>query len=302
MVDLRGKVCARVSLPARSRPASSEALVADVFSLVDRLKAQVAAPLLGIGAAVPGLTDPQAGVVRRSVSLDLTDLPLKGLLEDRYSLPVYLINDSHAAALAEHTFGPLSQASNLIVIRLAEGIGSGIILSGQLHYGDGFGAGEIGHLTVVEGGRRCSCGNYGCLETVASPGAIIQQVQELAEYDWISFSAGQGAKPAQITWDFIRDAVQAGDETVTSLIKEAGRYVGISIANLVSILNIHQIVISGRYVEFGDLFLEAVSSEVHQRALATMATDTRIVNSNLGPDNVLLGTSALILSSEVGLP
>jgi predicted NBD/HSP70 family sugar kinase len=212
------------------------------------------------------------------------------------------MNDSHAAALAEYTFGEYSQTPNLIVVRVDEGIGCGIILSGHLHYGDGYGAGEIGHLTVMDGGRQCLCGNYGCLETVASPRAILQRLQELSEYEWISFSAGTPVRPEQITWDFVREAFLAGDETVTELVKEAGRYLGVSIANLVSILNVHHIIITGSFTGFGQMFLDAVSSEVARRALTTMTTQTFITNSILGQDNVILGASALVLSSEVGLP
>lgn len=283
-----------------STPLTGEAALEQVYNLLDRLTARAEAPLVGIGIGVPGLTDIEKGVVRRSVRVGWSDLPLRGLLEARYHLPVYLINDSHAAALAEYTFGAMRGAPNLIVVRIVEGIGSGILLSGQLHYGDGYGAGEIGHLTVVEGGRLCSCGNYGCLETVASPSAIVQRMRELAEYDWISF-AGKVA-PADISWDFVRQAYAAGDETATELIQEAGRYLGVSIANLVSILNVKRIVISSCYSEFGDTFLEALRQEVRGRALQITSTETEIVYSSLGADIITLGVSALLLSKEMGLP
>lgn len=300
LVNLRGEVCRRLNIPLNG--ARGEAALEVLFRLLDALVALAEAPLLGIGIGAPGLTDPERGVILRSVHLQWTDLHLKELLEERYSRPVYLINDSHAAALAEYTFGELREVPNLIVVRIGQGIGAGIILSGQLHYGDGYGAGEIGHLTVVEGGRQCSCGNFGCLETVASPSALLQRMNELAEYDWISFAARPGLKPGGITWDFVRQSFQAGDETVTELVKEAGRYLGISIANLVSILNVHRIIISGSYVDFGEMFLEAVSSEVKRRALLTTATETHILNSTLGPDHVILGATAKVLSHEVGLP
>lgn len=300
VINLRGELHGRTSISVDGQ--KGEALLEVVYRLIDTLIAAAEASIVGIGIAVRGLTDSSKGIVRRSVSLDWTELPLKQLLSERYRLPIYLINDSHAAALAEYTFGEMRQNPNLIVVRISEGIGAGIILSGQLHYGDGYGAGEIGHLTVVEGGRQCSCGNYGCLETVVSPHAILQRIQELAEYDWISFSAGSTLSPGDINWDFVQRAFQSGDETVQELVKEAGRYLGISIANLVSILNVHHIVITGSYTNFGEMFLHEVSEQVKQRALAMMAEETQIVNSVLGPDNVMLGVSALVLSNEMGLP
>ncbi len=271
-----------------------------VNQLLDGLVASATAPVIGIGIGVPGLTDIAKGVVRRSVRLDWTDVPLRDLLEKHYHLPVYLSNDSHAAALAEYTFGEMRGAANLIVVRIVGGIGAGILLSGMLHYGDGFGAGEIGHLTVVDGGRLCSCGNHGCLETVALPSAIVQRMRELAEYEWISF-AGK-VKPEEIDWAFVQQAFAAGDETVIELVQEAGRYLGTAIANLVSILNVHRILISGCYGTFGDTFLEAVRREVSRKALSTTANETQIVNTTLGPDIITLGVTALVLSNEMGLP
>lgn len=300
IVNLRGSICHRETVKVEGE--GGDAALQAVYHLLDTLIAKAGSALIGIGIGVPGLTDLEKGIVRRSVHLNWVDLPLEDLLESRYHLPVYLSNDSHAAALAEHTFGEMRGASNLIVVRVGEGIGAGILLSGQIHYGDGYGAGEIGHLTVVEGGRLCSCGNYGCLETVASPAAIVQAVRELAEYDWVSFAKAGESQPQEIDWQFVRQNFAAGDETVMELIKEAGRYLGVSIANLISILNVHRIVISGSYVEFGDVFLDAVRAEVQRRALRNTAVETQISNSTLGADIITLGVSALVLSQEMGLP
>ncbi len=300
VVNLRGKILQREEISYETEgPGQAQAAVQNV---IQHLMAHASSPVIGIGIGVPGLTDPTSGVVRRAVHLEWSDLPLKHMLENQYHLPVYLSNDSHAAALAEFTFGQMRGSSNLIVVHIGEGIGSGILLSGQIHYGDGYGAGEIGHLTVVEGGRLCTCGNYGCLETVASPEAILQRVRELAEYDWVSFAKEGITQPKEIDWNFVRRLFAAGDETITELIKEAGRYLGISIANLVSILNVRRIVISGCYEEFGNIFLDAVRGEVQRRALRTTVEETQIVHSSLGRDIIILGVTALVLSHEMGLP
>lgn len=312
VVDLRGTIVqSMTALPVGSpsepsttcegqEPVKGEAALEAVYALLDRLVQSVNSPVIGIGIGAPGLIDLDKGVVRRSVHLEWIDLPLRRLIEDRYHLPVHLSNDSHAAALAEYTFGELRGAQNLILVRIGEGIGAGILLSGHIHAGDGFGAGEIGHLRVVEGGRLCSCGNYGCLETVASPAAIVDHMQELVQAGKIP-TAGQ-AGPTRINWDTVRQAFHAGDPAAIALIQEAGRYLGISIANLVSILNVRRIVISGCYAEFGDTFLDAISTEVKNRSLPTTAAETQIVHSMLGPEIVLLGVSALVLAQEMGLP
>jgi predicted NBD/HSP70 family sugar kinase len=299
VVNLRGQIYERAEAGPSGAPLTGEQALQAVYELIDRLVEHARAPLIGIGVGVPGLTDAENGVVRNSVHLNWKDVPLGRLLAERYHLPVYLLNDSHAAALAEFTFGAMRGSANLILVRIGEGIGAGILLSGRLHFGDSFGAGEIGHLTVVEGGRACSCGNYGCLETVAAPLAIIRSARELAEYDPKTFGGLHGA---EINWDFILQRFKIGDETITALIQEGGRYLGIAVANLVSILNVQRIAISGRTVEFDQTFLDAVHAEVRRRSLSIMSDEMQIVNSTLGPDIVILGVSAQILTNKMGLP
>ncbi len=299
VVNLRGQIVERARADTDDPALTGEKALQAVYDLVDRLAKCAQAPLIGIGIGVPGLTDSAGGMVHKSVRLGWEDLPLGSLLAKMHHLPVYLLNDSHAAALAEYTFGELRGSANLILVRISRGIGAGILLSGRLHFGDSYGAGEIGHLTVVEGGRACSCGNYGCLETVASPEAIIQSVRELAEYDPEAYNGLHGA---EIDWDFILHRFGEGDETITALIQEGGRYLGVAVANLVSILNVHRIAISGQTVEFDQIFLDAVRAEVRRRSLPLMSTEMQIVNSLLGPDIVILGVSAQILAKEMGLP
>ncbi|MEW5960964.1 MAG: ROK family transcriptional regulator, partial [Chloroflexota bacterium] len=163
VINLRGEVKHRLSWPIHDT--NGEAALALVYELIDALAARADRPLLGIGIGTPGLMNPQRGLVRRAVNLDWADLPLGNLLEQRYDLPVYIANDSQVAALAEYTFGKGQNNSNLIVVKVGRGIGAGILLNGQLFYGDGFGAGEIGHIKIEEDGELCRCGNFGCLET-----------------------------------------------------------------------------------------------------------------------------------------
>ncbi|MCA9972221.1 MAG: ROK family transcriptional regulator, partial [Anaerolineales bacterium] len=150
VVNLRGDIVARQSF-ARDDQTGDEA-VALVYRLLDALAADATAPLLGIGVGTPGLVDPQHGVVKQAVNLGWSDLHLGELLQARYDTAVYVANDSHLAALAEYTYGPPRHSQHLILIKVGQGIGAGIVVNGQLLVGDGFGAGEIGHVVVAENG------------------------------------------------------------------------------------------------------------------------------------------------------
>ena len=146
VVNLRGEILRSIHLPLDGR--NGDAAVELVFQLVDALRADDRSPLLGIGIGAPGVIDTSTGTVRWSVNLNWADIPLGRLLEGRYGVPVVVANDSHAAALAELTFFRRPRPNNLIVIKVGRGVGAGIILNGQLFQGDGYGAGEFGHVSM----------------------------------------------------------------------------------------------------------------------------------------------------------
>jgi predicted NBD/HSP70 family sugar kinase len=299
IVNLRGEVKQRLNLPIENL--DGEAALELVYQLVDALFDLAESPLLGIGIGTPGLMDAQKGIVRNAVNLDWQDLSLGELLTARYELPVYIANDSQAAALGEYTFGGERNGSSLIVIKLGRGIGAGIVLNGELFYGDGCGAGEIGHVSVIEGGEACMCGNYGCLETVASIRAILKRTQVIYKDDPDSILRQYASTPEQVNPELVLKAYLAGDQEVRHILHEANSYLGSAIANLVSALNIHRIVIAGEDLYSETEFIEYVRQQVRQRSLQALALETRIEPACLGDDIVIWGAAALLLKNELGI-
>jgi N-acetylglucosamine repressor len=300
VVNLRGRIQHCLVRPVDDL--DGQAALDLVYELADELVASTeGSRLLGIGIGTPGLMDARRGVVRRAVNLDWQDLPLGDLLEARYNLPIYIANDSQAAALAEYTFGASKDGSNLVVLKVGRGVGAGIVLGGQLHYGDGFGAGEIGHVTVVEDGQACRCGNRGCLETVTSSQFMIRRAQAIAQSDPHSSLHRFALAPEKITMETLLAAFEAGDPALGAVIDEVGHYLGVAAANLVGALNVRRIVIAGSVARFGPALLEPIVREMACRSLQTLAEETRVEISDLGPDIVILGAAALLLSHELGL-
>ena len=170
IVNLAGDISHRECQVLDSR--DGDAALARLDEVVDRLVHAAAKPPLGIGIGTSGLVDTSSGTVRWAVHLDWLDLHLGARLRNRTGLPVYVANDSQAAALAEWTFGRHAPARGMIVVKVGNGIGAGIIIEDRLYQGDGFGAGEIGHISVAANDLRCRCGRTGCLETVASLRAV----------------------------------------------------------------------------------------------------------------------------------
>lgn len=299
LVDLRGGIRHRTSLPLNDR--DGETVLAQVYELIDGLIACTDRPLLGIGIGTPGLINGRQGIVRSAINMDWTDMPLRDLLQDRYGLPVHVVNDSHAAVLAEYTFGQDDHRPNLVVIKIGRGISAGIVLNGQLLYGDGSGAGEIGHVRVVEGGDLCRCGHRGCLETLVSSRAFILRAREIASRQPASLLNRLVTDPAQITTEIVHSAFVGGEPELADLIREAGDYLGVALAGLVSAVNVHKILIAGTVAQFGEPLLAPARATMRARCLAALGAETEVELASLGTDIVILGVAALVLSKELGI-
>jgi predicted NBD/HSP70 family sugar kinase len=285
VVDLSGRIQHRQSIALNG--CQDHAAFELIHEHIANLLACTEAPILGIGVGTPGLTNPEAGVVREALNLGWSELPIRDILEKRFNLPVYVANDSHIAALGEHTFGRQRESQNLIAIKIGQGVSAGIILNGQLYYGDGYSAGEIGHVAVIENGRRCTCGNSGCLETTTSTRAIMKQAQEM-------YGSAQ-------SWVALVQALKNGEGQARKIVESAGRHLGIAVANLIGSLNIRRIVISGRVEQFGEPFLTAIRQEAGRRFLPAIVDETELSYSSLGRDNVILGSTAMIMKQELGI-
>ena len=299
VVDLRGRVIHRECVPVND--GDGEATLQLVYELGDRLITTATKPLLGIGIGAPGLIDAQRGIVRKAVNLDWQDLPLRDWLKTRYELPVHIANDGHVAALGEYIFGQHRKVPNLVILKVGRGVIAGIVLNGRLHYGDGSGAGEIGHVRVVEGGLLCRCGHWGCLETVTNSRAIVERARSIAQADPNSTLHRFASKLEAINIEAVLQAFQAGDETLQPIVTELGCYLGIAVAHLVGVLNVQCVLICGNVARFGQPLLEPIRQEMRQRSLAMLADQTYVGLSSLGQDIVLQGAAALLLANELGL-
>lgn len=292
VINLRGEVKQTITLPVRDR--NGEDALAQVYEIIDRLLRADPQRPVGIGVGTPGLVNTRDGIVVHAVNLDWQDLPLGHLLRARYELPVYILNDSQAAAMGEFTYGEGNNTGdNLVVVSVRHGIGAGIIIGGQLFQGDGGGAGEIGHVVVVpDGGLVCHCGNRGCLETVASSQAVVNRVQAMQALSTAPIPADARG---QVTLDSVERAFSAGDPDVRRIVLQAGDYLGLAISSVVGTLNIRKIVLSGDMTCFGAPWLEAIRRTLAKSSLARLAQDTQVEIGQVSGNRVILGASALLL-------
>lgn len=299
LVNLRGEILSQHSVHLNGR--TGDAALSVAFDLIDALWPLTKRAVLGIAVGAPGILDPQEGVVHRAVNFEWYDLPLRQILQDRYHLPVYIANSDHAAVLAEYIFGRRRNTPDLVVVKVGYGIGAGIILNGDLFLGHRFGAGEIGHMMVVENGERCMCGNFGCLETVSSSRAIVKRAQAIARDNPASPLHKFAPTPEDLDIRAVLRAYEAGESALQPVVAEVGHYLGIAIANLVSVLSVPYVLIAGSVSNFGKPLLDAITKEVYARSLARMVSQTIVEVASLGDQIVLLGAAGLLLRHEMGI-
>jgi predicted NBD/HSP70 family sugar kinase len=304
LLDLRGQVQRTIERPVTGLNGDQRLDV--VHELIDELSRGSRKTLLGIGVGTPGIVDAATGTIRWAVSLDWQDLPLGEILRSRHGVPVEVANDSRAAALAIELFSG-QRRSNLVAIRVGLGVGAGVVLGGELFHGDGFGAGEIGHVVVEDDGAACRCGRFGCLETVANSRAILERATDAAANDPQSplgrrlVAAADGSPGGGLSLDDVRIAIDEGDDAARRIVEVAGRYLGRAVAGLIGVLDIEHIVLHGSVAGLGEPWLAAVRDEARRRSLGLLSKDVTIELAPPIGDLVVMGASALLLTAELGL-
>lgn len=269
-----------------------ETTTAQVARLAIELR-DVSPSVTALGVGVPGLVSPQTG--RVVVSSDLPSIirsDLHGELARATGLRVIVENDANAAAYGEYIVGAGRGSRNMFYVLLGTGVGGALILDGKLWHGDSGFAGEFGHITIQPEGIECTCGNIGCLETVASAPNIVRRTHERLYRDSTSSLSRLGLSKDFTAADIAREA-RNGDDFALLMIERTGRFIGIAIAAVINLLNIGRIILGGGVIEAGDLILNPIIREAARRSFQHSFEATQIVAASLGTDAVCIGAAML---------
>ncbi|WP_195953212.1 ROK family transcriptional regulator [Clostridium saudiense] len=251
--------------------------------------------ILGAGVALHGIVNARTGMSIYSPYYGWKEINIKEALENELNLGVYVDNDVRAMALGESWFGITKDISNFVTLNISNGIGAGIIINNKPYYGVDFSAGEIGHIVVEGDGDKCNCGNYGCLETVASNNNITKKAIKLIKQGTNSVLKELKADINQLTIEDISEAAKLEDELAIYIIKEAARYIGIAITNLINILNPTSIVVVGEIFENTFYAIETLNEIVKNRGMKLSSENVRIIKSMLGRDAAVVGATTLVI-------
>jgi glucokinase len=264
--------------------------------MVEAVRAAGDAAAVGFG--IPALMDFDAGVAVSSVHLPLDGVPFRDLMAERLGMPVFVDNDANLAALAEQRVGAAAGFSNVVMLTLGTGIGSGIVLGGRLFRGSSGAAAEIGHMTIDEHGPPCqgTCPGRGCLEVFASGTAIGRLGTEAGGRAPESALGRAVAQRGFVTGEEVTALAVAGDDIACSVMAAVGRSLGAGLASVVNIFEPETIVIGGGASAAGDLLLDPAREVVAQRALRPSRDVARIVPALLGEEAGMVGAGLFALA------
>lgn len=291
-----GQVLGRQQIPTLAKE-GHDAVMARLVDLVHTIIADAGLrkeDVGGIGVGLPGVLDMERGVTLFLPNLPgaWRNVPLKAKMEAGTGLPTYMLNDVRSFTLGEKTFGAGREVHTMVCLAIGTGIGGGMVINGQLHLGLDGTAGEVGHQIIDPYGPPCGCGSHGCLEAFASGPAITAmalkaitqglttKIAEMVSYDL-----------NKVTPEIICRAAQAGDPIAIDIYERAGFYIGVGVANLITIISPQMVVIGGGVAQAGELLFAPIRRTVQERVHVTPLEKVQIVPAELGTSAGFIGAA-----------
>ncbi|MER7813158.1 ROK family transcriptional regulator [Streptomyces sp900116325] len=242
--------------------------------------------VIGVGLGVPGPIDVESGTLgSTSILPGWTGINPSEELAARLGVPVYVDNDANLGALGELVWGSGRGVKDLAYIKVASGVGAGLVIDGHIYRGPGGTAGEIGHITLDESGPVCRCGNRGCLETFTAARYVLPLLRPSHGPD--------------LTMERVVQLAREGDPGCRRVIGDVGRHIGSGVANLCNLLNPSRVVLGGSLAEAGELVLAPIRDSVSRYAIPSAGRQLSVLPGALGARAEVLGALALVLS-EMG--
>ncbi|HZS43985.1 MAG TPA: ROK family protein [Blastocatellia bacterium] len=292
LVDSEGSIVAHNSTPTEAKDGPT--LIEHIVGGLKQMMASAGAgQVKAIGVGLPGLINRQTNKVEILPNLpDAAEYDITGEIIKRLApLPVVFDNDANMAAYGEFVIGAARGKRSVFFITLGTGIGAGIILDGEMWRGATGFAGEFGHMTINPEGLDCTCGSFGCLETVASAPNIVRRARERLFRDSTSSLSKLGLRRGEFTSEDIAKAAAQGDELAQLVLERTGMYLGVAIANVVNLLNVEMVVLGGGVMEAGNLLLKPTVEEVRRRAFRPAFAACQFVISELGTNSGTVGAA-----------
>ena len=305
LTNLDAKIVGEVKRPTLIEEGFSR-IMDRTSEIIDELQAELGdkrGRVCGIGMAIAGLINRERDIVEFSPDFHWHNVDVKAALSQRNGIPVVFDNVTRVMALSESWYGAGRNYQNFIMINVGYGIGAGIVIQGNPLYGSKGLAGEFGHITLDKDSKvQCECGNFGCLEALASGNAIAKAARKELQSGAASIlSEACGGDPSRLTAEMVADAAKQGDGVAWTVFDRAAEYLGIGIAALINLFNPEAVFIGGGVAQAGNILFDRIRRTVNSRALNNIASDVAILPATFGMKSAVMGAVSLILSRVVNL-
>jgi glucokinase len=282
-----------------------ERIVTDVAGRIVELKGRAEAEgglqLAGVGVGCAGLIDLAEEAVLTSPNLPgWKNVQLGTVLKEKIQVPVLIENDVNCICYGEYLLGAGRSLNTFFCVAPGTGVGGGLIIDGKIWQGQGFSAGEVGHMTIEPEGDKCLCGNRGCLETLASGSWLVERAKRHLRQGVESSLTSVLESSAGLSAENIYQAAVSGDRLAQKLFEVVGRSLAIAIANVVHLLGVRNVLIAGGLAKGWDAFIGSLREELRHRLTLIPATEVQLVRARLGDKAGPLG-AAYLVAERTGL-
>ncbi|HEX5415592.1 MAG TPA: ROK family protein [Chloroflexota bacterium] len=296
LVDSAGRIVARRRFATAAQ--DPERLVAQLAEAARDLGIEVDGKVAAVGVAIPGQIDWRKGVCIRAANLALKNFPLGDHLRAATYWPVAVENDTNAAALAEWRHGAGEGHADFVFVAIGTGIGAGAILDGRLIHGSSGNAAEVGHTVVHRDGPLCPCGSRGCVETLASGGALTRVARRIAAEHPDSRLGRRAAEGHPVNATDLFEAAESGEEISEAAVDDATRYLAVSFNNLFELFDPSLLAVGGGMAQVGEPLFRRLKRFLKEQRPGSPDVTGRIVPAVLGEDAGILGAAAATMTGE----
>ena len=253
--------------------------------------------IFGIGLAIGGYLDPVRGISHEYLyALDWYDVPLCDLVESRFHLPCFLVNDANAYAMGDKYYGYGVGLNNFISVKMDEGIGLGIVVNGEVYLGENNYSGEFGHNNIRGNTHLCYCGHTGCLETVSSKNFILSECREgLSKGVYSEITKLHRGSIDDIKIEHVVEAANNGDRFARNIFEQVGEHVGYKLSDIVNVLNPKLIIFRGSIIDGNAFLFETIQRVVHNQILRHIATTLKMKYAPASENTDVKGVNSVIL-------
>ncbi len=272
---------------------NGRALADRLLAATKQAIAEVEAPVAAIGVGFPGLVHHATfRIARLPNAPSLADIDLHQEFTTAFGVPVVFENNTNAATIAEMKQGVAQGMSDWLYLRIGHGVGAGLVLDGKLRRGKSGYAGEIGHMNIDPEGIECACGSRGCLETMCSAPNIVRRTRARLERDKTSSLSAFEKRDEDFTYDDVIKAAHEGDDLALLMMQRTGHFIGMTVADLINVLNLSMVVIAGNSAA-RPLLIPAIAEEAERRSFSEAFADCQIVAGKLNSEAGVIGAALL---------